>query len=758
MRAVGSSVPRFDAADKVTGQAAYPGDIDLPDQAWLKIVFAGVPHARIVRLDTTLAAAAEGVVAILAAADVPVNEYGLVIPDQPVLCGPGSTPQAEVVRWEGDKVALIVAETAAQAEAAARLLDIEYEALPVITDTDQAMAANARPLHPHPFSSFPYEERDRQSNLLVSHRLRRGDIAHGFAQAELCVEGVYRTHPQEHAFLQPEAGLAHMRADGRIEVIVAGQWMHDDQEQIAHALGLPPSQIVVRYPAVGGAFGGREDMSVQIPLALAAWKTGRPVKTVWSREESIIGHHKRHPFVMRAKWGATRDGKLVAAQMDVTSDAGAYAYTSSKVLANATLMCLGPYQIPNVHVDARTVYTNNCPGGAFRGFGGPQAHFAAEMQMTKLAHALNMDPVELRMRNLLRDGSLLVTGSPVPAGCTAVEVLDEAARQGGWQKTDGQWSAVNGRHAPSELRAASHEPLTTSLDSSRTRIARGRGIAVSYKNVGYSFGFPEHCTAWVELHGEETIELARVGCVGAEVGQGAHTAFVLLTAQMLGLSPEQVELAADDTDVTGSSGSSSASRMTFMAGNAIQGAAERALILWRDEERPARAEFVYHPRPTTPYDRETGACDPNVTYGYCAQVADVEVDRETGHVTLKRLISVNDVGRAVHPQQVEGQIEGAVAQSVGWTLLENYLQEEGRTITPHLSNYLIPGVADVAEEIVPVILELPDPQGPLGVRGMAEMPFLPTAPAIAAALHDALGVWYNALPFTPETVWRGMKR
>ena len=758
MRAVGSSVPRFDAADKVTGQAAYPGDIDLPDQAWLKIVFAGVPHARIVRLDTTRAAAIEGVVTILTAADVPVNEYGLVIPDQPVLCGPGSTPQAEVVRWEGDKVALIVAETAAQAEAAARLLDIEYEALPVITDTDQALAADARPLHPYPFRSFPYEERDRQSNLLVSHRLRRGDIAHGFAQADLCVEGVYSTHPQEHAFLQPEAGLAHMRADGRIEVIVAGQWMHEDQEQIAHALGLPPSQIVVRYPAVGGAFGGREDMSVQIPLALAAWKTGRPVKTVWSREESIIGHHKRHPFVMRAKWGATRDGKLVAAQMDVTSDAGAYAYTSSKVLANAALMCLGPYQIPNVHVDARTVYTNNCPGGAFRGFGGPQAHFAAEMQMTKLARALNMDPVELRMRNLLRDGSLLVTGSPVPAGCTAVEVLDEAARQGGWQKTDGQWSAVNGRRAPSERRAASHEPLTTSLDSSRTRIARGRGIAVSYKNVGYSFGFPEHCTAWVELHGGETIELARVGCVGAEVGQGAHTAFVLLTAQMLGLSPEQVELAADDTDVTGSSGSSSASRMTFMAGNAIQGAAERALILWRDEERPARAEFVYHPRPTTPYDRETGACDPNVTYGYCAQVADVEVDRETGHVTLKRLISVNDVGRAVHPQQVEGQIEGAVAQSVGWTLLENYLQEEGRTITPHLSNYLIPGVADVAEEIVPVILELPDPQGPLGVRGMAEMPFLPTAPAIAAALHDALGVWYNALPFTPETVWRGMKR
>jgi len=249
-----------------------------------------------------------------------------------------------------------------------------------------------------------------------------------------------------------------------------------------------------------------------------------------------------------------------------------------------------------------------------------------------------------------------------------------------------------------------------------------------------------------------------VGCVGAEVGQGAHTAFVLMAAEMLGLSPEQVELEAEDTDVTGSSGSSSASRMTFMAGNAIQGAAERALALWHDEERPARAEFLYRPRTTTPFDRETGECDPNITYGYCAQVADVEVDCETGHVTVKRLISVNDVGRAVHPQHVEGQIEGCVAQSVGWTLLENYLQEGGRTVTPHFSNYLIPGVADVAEEIVPVILEYPDPQGPLGVRGMAEMPFLPTAPAIAAALHDALGVWYDELPFTPETVWRGMER
>ncbi len=743
MRAVGSSLQRIDAIDKVTGVAAYPGDLSMPNQLWAKIVFAGVPHARITRVDTSVATAAPGVITVLTAHDVPVNEYGLIMPDQPVLCGLGSTPQAEIVRWEADQVAVVVAESAAQAEVAAKLIEIDYAPLPVISDPLAAMQADAPILHPNDFT-FPYGKRDLRSNVLLEYHLRHGDVEAGFAAAAVIVESTYRTHAQEHAYLQPEAGLAFVRSDGRIEVIVAGQWMHEDQAQIAHALGLPVDQIVVRYPAIGGAFGGREDLSIQIVLALAAQKTGRPVKTVWSREESIIGHHKRHPFILKAKWGATHDGKIVAAQMDVTSDAGAYAYTSTKVLGNATLMCLGPYEIPNVHVDARTVYTNNCPSGAFRGFGAPQGHFAAELQVTKLAAALGMDPVEIRRRNVLRDGSLLATRSPVPPGCTALAVLEEAARQ-----TEKGNSQLAVRHSPFTI--------GNSLDSSRTRTARGRGIAICFKNVGFSLGFPEHCHAWVELHGGAQIERARVGCVGADVGQGAHTAFVQIAAELLDLSPAQVELVADNTDVTGSSGSSSASRMTFMAGNAIKGAAEQALAQWQAEERPARADFVFHPRPTTGYDHATGESDPNITYGYCAQVADVEVDLETGHVTVKRLISVNDVGKAVNPQQVEGQIEGAVAQSVGWTLLENYIQQEGRTLTPHLSNYLIPGIADVVEEIVPVILELPDPQGPLGLRGMAEMPFIPTAPAIAAAIHDAVGVWYDELPLTPERVWRGIR-
>jgi len=751
MRAVGSSLPRIDAVQKVTGTAAYPGDIDLPGQAWLKIVFAGVPHARILAVETEAARALPGVITVLTAADVPVNEYGLIMPDQPVLCGLGSTRQAEVVRWEADHVALVVAETKAQAEAAANAITIRYDALPVVTSVEGALAPDAPILHPNPFR-YPYGERTLHSNVLLEYRLVNGDVEAGFAQAEVVVESTYQTQSQEHAYLQPEAGVAWVRPDGRIEVICAGQWMHEEREQIAHALGLPEEQIVVRHGAVGGAFGGREDISVQIVLALAAWKTGRPVKTVWSREESIVGHHKRHPFTIVARWGATSDGQIVAAKVDMTSDCGAYAYTSTKVLGNALLAVLGPYAIPHVDVTARTVYTNNTPSGAFRGFGGPQGHFAAESQVNKLAQVLGMDPVELRMRNLWRDGAWLPTRAPLPVGCTAVEVVEAAARRAGWYENGVHWV----QPTPVALTSPRDTRPLPSLDATRRRTARGVGIACCFKNVGFSLGFPESCAAWVELYGKQKIERAVVGCVGAEVGQGAHTLFQQIAADVLGVDPACVEVRGESSDVTGSSGSASASRMSFMAGSAIQGAAERALREWQNEERPARADFVFRPRPTTAYNRQTGASDPNITYGYCAQVAEVEVDLDTGHVTVLRLISANDVGCAVNPQQIEGQIEGAVAQSVGWTLLEHYIQREGRAVTQHLSTYLIPGVLDVADVVEPIILEYPDPQGPLGIRGVAEMPFIPTAPAIAAAIHDATGLWLDELPFTPERVWKAL--
>ncbi len=745
MRAVGSSVSRIDARDKVTGAALYPGDIDRPGQLYLKVLFAERPHARILRVDTSAAAAAPGVVGVFTAADVPNNIYGLNVPDQPVLCGPGAPagmPDADIVRFVGDQVAVVVAETEAEATAALPLIDVKWEDLPIVADPLAALRPGSPLVHAY-----------RDDNVLLAYHVRFGDIEAGLATADVVVEGTYRTGAQEHAYLQPEAGVSCIDDLGRIVVDVAGQWVHKDRQQIATALGLPEEQVVVRYPAVGGAFGGREDMSVQIVLALAAWRlhqrgvlAGRSIKTIWSRRESIIGHHKRHPTVIHAKWGATRDGKLVAQQMDFTSDCGAYAYTSTKVLGNALLANLGPYACPNVSVDARTVYTNNVPGGAFRGFGGPQGHFAAEMQMNKLAEALGMDPLELRLRNVWREGTIMPTRCAVPPGVTIGPVLERLRDEFRSMQDQSAGDPGDGSGAPDAAAVPPGSPR------------RGLGIACCFKNVGFSLGFRDVCHATVELHGQGEVQRVVVRHAGAEVGQGTHTVMAQIAAEVLGVPVDRVEMVVSDTSLTENSGSASASRMTFMAGNSVKGAAELALSMWRNEEdRPCIAHYEYVPRATTAYDKQTGESDPNITYGYCAQAAEVEVDTATGQVHVLRVLSVNDVGRAINPQQVEGQIEGAIAQAVGWATHENFVSLDGRVLTDQLSTYLIPTVLDVAE-VTPVIMEIPDPQGPLGARGMAEMPFIPTAPAIVAAVHAATGVWFDEIPLTPERVWHKLSQ
>lgn len=734
MNIVGESITRVDALSKVRGEAKYPGDINLPGQAYMKILFSGKAHAIIRKIDTSQAEKYPGVLAVFTAKDVPNNVYGLIMPDQPVLCGPGSNREfADRVRFAGDQVAVVVAESERIAEHAVKLIQVDYEDLPVITDPVAAMQDDSALLHP-----------DRGSNVFGHYRIRKGDVDDAFRKADVIVEGVYHTPVQEHAYLQPEAGLSYIDEEGRVTVIVAGQWTHEDQEQIAHSLNLPLEKIRVIYPAIGGAFGGREDMSVQIVLALAVWRLEqrgikRPVKIIWSREESIVGHHKRHPYILKAKWGATKEGKVIAAQVELVEDGGAYIYTSTKVMGNATLMCTGTYDIPNVKVDSYAVYTNNLPNGAFRGFGGPQGSFEAEMQMNKLAEKLGMDPVELRMRNLFREGTLLSVGTPLPPGVTLEKVVKRCAEEGKWKKTSSGWNRSAGLSIPSE-----------------GAIKRGVGFACSYKNVGFSFGAPEQCTATIEIRGKGNIEKVILHHAGAEVGQGSHTVFAQMTAEACGVPLEKVVLDMSDTATSGSSGSVSASRMTFMAGNAIRGAAELALKKWKSEERPAIATYQYKPPKTTPYDPETGKCEPNFSYGYVAEIVDVEVDTETGQLNIKNVICVDDVGKAMNPELVRGQIEGAIVQAAGYGVLENFIQKDGRVLTPTLSTYLIPTVLDIPDSIDSIILENPDPRGPWGARGVGEMPYLPFVPALTAAVHSATGVWFNEFPLTPERVLEGL--
>lgn len=737
MTTIGQSVPRIDAVGKVKGETLYPGDINLDNQAYLKILFSGRPHAIIRSMNVEKARSLPGVLAVFTAEDVPVNEYGLIVKDQPVLCGLNSPkPYADRVRFAADNIALVVADSEEIAAEACNLIEVEYEDLPVITDPRIALQEGQPFIHP-----------DHGSNVFVNYRIRKGDAKAALASAEVVVEGYYETPAQEHAYLQPEAGISFVDENGVVTVVVGGQWTHEDREQVAHALGLPEEEVRIIYPAIGGAFGGREDMSVQIVLALAAWKLhqrgiNRPVKTIWSREESMIGHHKRHPYYLHAIWGASRDGKVIAAEVEVISDCGAYAYTSSKVLGNATLMCTGPYEIPNVKVDACTVYTNNIPNGAFRGFGGPQGAFAAESQMNKLAQALGIDPVEIRMRNLLDEGSLLSVGTPLPKGVSIKKVTAACAEAAGWVRGKDGWARPQGY-----LEDVPNHP----------HLKRGIGFACSFKNVGFSFGAPENCWAIIELEGNGEIEAARLYHAGAEVGQGSHTVFAQMTAEAVGLPLEKVQVITADTATSLNSGSVSASRMTFMAGNAIRGAAERALEKWHNEERPARAEFQYRPPRTTPLDPETGKSEPNFSYGYVAEAIEVEVDIETGQVRLVNVICADDVGKAVNPLLVRGQIEGAVVQAAGYAVLENFIQQAGQVQTKTLSTYLIPTILDIPDQVESLILEYADPIGPWGARGMGEMPYLPFVPAVAAGIQHATGKWFDQFPYTPERILLGLE-
>jgi CO/xanthine dehydrogenase Mo-binding subunit len=718
---IGGRVARLDAPGKVTGAARYPDDLAVEGMAYGRILRSSQPHARVAAIDLSAARALPGVVAAVCGDDIAgPGAYGLVTPDQPVLARRGGK-----VRYVGDAVAAVVAETPDCAEAALAAIRVDYEPLPVVEDPRLA----ARP-------DAPLVHDALGTNVLHSVRLRHGDITAGFAAADVIVEGRYTTPFIEHAYLQPEAGLAAVGADGRLTVWTATQWPDEDRRQIAYALGLPIERVREIVTAVGGAFGGREDISVQIVLAFLALHTGRPVKLTHGRTESFIASTKRHPFDMLYRTGATKAGRLTAVCAELVANAGAYASTSLSVLNTAVTLATASYDVPHVAVDAQAVFTNAPPAAAMRGFGANQPNFAMEMQIGRLAAAVGLDPAEMRRRNLLRNGSAMPTGQILEHGVGLEQCL----------------VAALARAAERGLR-----PGARRVEGQRRY---GVGLALGCKNVGYNLGWDDHSTAVVEAYPERAV--VKVGAI--EVGQGSTTAMAQLAASQLELPLSAIEMITDDTDQAPDAGSSSASRHTFVTGNAVLAAAAEAARRLADlgphptaAELPVVAQATYHAPKTYPMDPETGqTLRANPTYGYGCQIVEVSVDVGTGEVRLLQAITANDVGQAINRIGVEGQAEGGLVMGQGYSLLEEYVLEGGQPKTTTLATFLIPTALDVPERIDALTVEVLDADGPYGAKGVGEMTMLATPGAIAAAIYDATDKWIDDLPITPERVLRAL--
>lgn len=744
--AVGKSIRRNDARGKVTGETKYGGDLAGNDALVVKVLRSAHPHAEILNLDPSAALALPGVVAVYTHKDVPgTNKHGLIRRDQEVLA-------SRFVRYTGDAVAVVVAENHRLAEEACKLIKVDYKVLPGVYDLDEALAPGAPRIHP-------------EGNLLGRKPIVKGDAEAALLEADVVVEGTFLTQTVDHAFLDVEAGMAEM--DGETLVIHAsGQWVHEEARLIAMALGLPTERLRVIQPPTGGAFGGREDIGIQIYLGLAALKLGRRVRLDYDRAESMTARHKRHPIRIHYTLGAKQDGTLVAAKVKVVADEGAYASTGIAVLRKAASHATGPYRVPNILVDVIGVFTNHNPTGAMRGFGACQLAIAYEGTLELLAKKLGMDPVDLRRKNLLKAGDGLTTGQILNVS-SALECLEAAQERIGWSDRD----------------YASPKPY----------LKRGFGVSSFCFGLGYGDGFPDTSRARVRFADDDVLELYTGA---AEVGQGLTTAMAQIAAHDLGVDPEAVRVTAGDTHRTPEAGSSSATRQTYFSGNAVKLAAfelrhqlmdiAATLLPIHPDELRFVDGYVQHAddpsqrvsltavlaegrrrgfslEATGLFQPPTVEGDPNglsprafITYLFGSHAAEVLVDVETGEVQVKKIVAVHDVGKAINPMLVTGQIEGGVVQGLGMALMEEVIRKDGRMMNPNFTDYILPTMVDVPP-IEAVILEHFDPGGPYGAHGIGEPPLIGTPPAILAAIADAIGARIPELPATPERVWRAIQ-
>ncbi|MFJ2745623.1 molybdopterin cofactor-binding domain-containing protein [Streptomyces sp. NPDC087440] len=728
---VGESVRRPDGRLKVKGDFAYSSDLHADNMVWGATLRSPHPSARIVRFDASRALKLPGVVAVLTHEDVPGHPlYGMKVADQPVLA-------KDEVRYQGEPIALVAAEHPETARRALRLIEVEYEIRTPLTDSEQAVSGEGPRVH-----AQRVDGKDELGNVVRHVRIRHGDMAEAERLAEVVVSGTYDVGMQDQAFLGPESGLAIPAEDGGVDVYVSTQWLYDDQHQMCSALGLPPDKVRLTMSGVGGAFGGREDVSVQIHSALLALYTGRPVKMSYNREESFFGHVHRHPAKMWFEHGATRDGKIVYVKARLVFDGGAYTSTSQVVIANGSYFAAGAYDVPHVEIDGYSVYTNNPPCGAMRGFGAVQSCYGVESNMDKLARALGIEPVELRLRNAMTTGTMLPTGQEVDGPAPAAELLER----------------LRDRPMPPPGEGAFGLPGGLNNTTRGEGIKRGVGYAIGVKAIGFSGGVDDRSVARVRLSLADGEPVAQVHTSAAECGQGIVTIQAQIVRTELGV--QQVTVLPADTQV-GDAGSSSASRISWMSGGAVQGACkalkERITELGGDGglaqllavHGSLEKEYAYSHRRTYPVDPERGQGQAHIAFAFAAHRAVVEVDTDLGLVKVVELATAQDVGKAMNPLAVEGQIEGGSAQGLGLALMEELHVKDGKVRNPSFTDYLIPTIADMPS--VPIdLLELPHPDSPYGLNGVGEPPTLSSTPAIANALRDATGLELGRVPVRPD--------
>ena len=738
---IGESLPRPDGTSKVRGEFEYSSDLSAPGMLHGATLRSPHAAARIVAIDITAAVATAGVSAVLTHQDVPGRAtYGMETIDQPVLAG-------DVVRYEGEPIAIIAADHPETARLAASRITIEWEILAPVTGVEAALAATARPVHPS------------------GNCLRQVRIQHGAADvtAEVVVRGTYEVGMQDQAFLGPESGMAVPAADGGVDLYIATQWLHSDRDQIAPCLGLEPERVRLHMSGVGGAFGGREDLSMQVHACMLALHTSRPVRMVYSRAESFYGHVHRHPARMHYEHGATRDGKLVYVKARVELDGGAYASSSTAVVANAACFACGPYEVPNATIDAVVAYTNNPPCGAMRGFGAVQVAFAHEAQMDLLAAAVGVTSLQIRMMNALHTGSILPTGQRVDGPAPVAELL----------------RALEAMPMPTNiLDGPGDRPGGYANTTHGEGVARGVGYAVAFKNLAYAEGFDDYSTARVVITQVDGEPQVHVYTAAAEVGQGLVMVQEQIARTELGI--ERVLIHPADTMV-GSSGSSSASRQTVMTGGAVLAACRVArdellrraavgLVVLPDEialsderaESGGRsmsfAELVavepidvtreYHHRPTVRLDPETGQGDAHVGFVFAAHRAVCDVDCDLGLVRTVEIATTQEVGRALNPMALEGQIHGGIAQGLGLALMEEIQVVDGLIRNASFTDYLMPTTLDMPPVRLQ-IFETPYAEGPYGATGVGEPPAIAATPAVVAALRAATGQPLTRVPVRP---------